>query len=193
MRSAVWYGWAMGIAAPVKPYEVPRMDDRDGSAPPPSEPPPARRATTASFPALEGDANVERATLLAEDARRRSRKIEATVGTLPTAVNPNGTGAFGVIFTSLANLTAKVDTIADGMATERAASVAREASRASETAAALALTERRRAPWSRAGWVILTAVLSCVTVGAVGTAGAYLALHWKSDVSASTQQADRGH
>lgn len=174
----------MGTAIPRAPYEVPDVE-HSGSAPP-SEPPPAR-ARTESFPALEGPAEIGRATRIAEACRRDLRRLEAIVGTLPTAVTPNGTGALGVIFTQLSAFGEKLDGLADGLAADREERARRDKAREAETTAALALTERRRAPWSRALWIVVTAVLGCVTVGACGMLGAYVALHWRSDVSAPQQ------
>lgn len=169
------------------------MDNHSGSAPP-SEPPPNPRARTDSFPALEGPATPERATRIAEGVRRDFRVLEKSfhdfmglVGTLPTAVNPMGTGAFGVLFTSLATFGSKLDEVADGLAADRAAAAMKDKARGDE----LAVEAKRREPWSRAGWIVFGTVLSFVTLAACTGVGAYLALHWRGDPAPAQQGEQR--
>ena len=70
---------------------------------------------------------------------------------------------------------ASVDALTAELKRDREAAEAREKAREAEAG-------KRRAPWARIGWIVLTAALGVITAGSLTVAGAYLASHlqWRT-------------
>lgn len=164
---------------------------------------PPRRQPTGSMAAAPGESTEDRALRVALDARTTAIATAATLGAPPDALNPEGEGALGVLFRRLdeadaaraadsARLDAKIDAVGASVGAltrelkaDREAAEAREKTRADEAAKMAAATAEKRAPWSRIGWIVLTAALGLITVGSLTAAGAYLASHLQWRTSAA--------
>lgn len=144
----------------------------------PAIPPPRRRQDTGSGEAVEPDVR---------EIDRRVYALEELIGAVPDAVNPHGGGALGKLFRRIDATDKKVDAataavqaLTAELQRDREAAEHREKARADADAKATADAERRRAPWSRVAWIVIGAALGCITVGAIGGLGAYVAAHWTS-------------
>ena len=154
---------------------------------------PPRRQPTGSMAAAPGESTEDRALRVALDARTTAIATAATLGAPPDALNPEGEGALGVLFRRLdeadaaraadsARLDAKIDAVGASVgALTRELKADREAAEAREKARE-AEAGKRRAPWARIGWIVLTAALGVITAGSLTVAGAYLASHlqWRT-------------
>ncbi len=155
------------------------------SPPPPPPSPPARQPTLAGESTEAQNGRYRRELAILRPLGERVTELEEIVGRVPDPLvkGDKGGGIAGLsveLETRLDTLTAALDGLRASIDADRRE---REAARAL-TASAI---ERRREQPAKTGWAVLTAVLCFIAVGAVGSAGAYVALHWRTDVPAVAQ------
>ena len=169
------------------------IEDARGSVPMsppprPAIPPPRDRQGTGEHAAL-GEDDAARALRVAIEGRAVARELAGIVGSVPDALNPAGEGALGLLFQRVDALTvehgktnakidavgASVDKLTAELRADREAADAREKAREAEAG-------KRREPWARVGWIVLTVALGTVVTATIGGAAAYLGSHlqWRS-------------